>query len=131
MSQRTLLKREVREVKVKLDTEGVARFGVQLAEDLDKREAVEKECTAEVKTIKDEAAATVSQLTENINSARRAITTRSRPEQVEVEDWADHVSGIVSTVRVDTSEIVGTRNMTAEERQVPIDYVGPPPAKET
>lgn len=130
MSLRTKLAREVRPVKVKLDTVEVAGLGVRLAEAMVERDKLDRDNAAEKKALGDEHSAARSEVTKRIDEARDAIVSGSRSEDVEVEDWADHEAGMVSTIRLDTSEVIGTRPMTEAEKQVPIDFVGPPPQGE-
>jgi hypothetical protein len=127
MALRTLLAREPREIRTKLAVDDAAAFGLRLSEALDERDRHDAEVAAAKKEAAEAAAAARSVITARIDEARDAIRSGSRREQVQVEDWAEHESGIVSTIRTDTSEVIGQRPMTEKEKQVPIDFVGPPP----
>lgn len=56
----------------------------------------------------------------------RAIRDRSEMRSVEVRDIHDGRRLAVDTIRLDTGEIIGSRAMTAAERQMPIPDFAPP-----
>lgn len=66
-----------------------------------------------------------SEIAEHGSEARRLariVRERKEDRDIPVRDDFDHAAGVVNTIRVDTSEVVGTRGMTFEERQRPLDF---------
>jgi uncharacterized protein YlxP (DUF503 family) len=57
---------------------------------------------------------------------RDIVANGSEPRQVGVQVIGYHDSQTVSTVRMDTGEILGTRAMTMKERQMPFDFIDAP-----
>jgi hypothetical protein len=129
VSLRTLLKREVREVRTKLVVDETAVLGVRLAEAMVERDKLDRENARQRRELSDAHSTERAEVTERIEQARDSIISGSRPEQVEVEEWAEHESGTVMVVRVDSGEVVGSRSMTEAEKQVPIGFVGPTPGE--
>lgn len=121
MALRTKLAARDHEMMVDLNPEERAENGKQLALALDELDAQQKE----LDTLKAEMKAQANLIHERIGLLRGLVTTGRIRLTVAVVDWADHEKGIVETTRQDTGEVVESRSMTQEERQLPIDMVGP------
>lgn len=127
MSQKTLLVREDRELLTDLPLEERAARGhelAQLLEDLAVQENEQATARAEAKT-------RMQELEARIDAARAIVLSGREKRTVTVEDWAHHDLGLVRSVRGDIDEVYFERAMTDAERQLPLDFVGPPPADAT
>ena len=123
MSQKTLLAREDRELPTKLSQEELVAKGRELAATLDELRAEEDAQSV----IRQEAKARATEISGRVDALRGLVLAQEERRTVTVEDWAHHDEGVVRSIRLDTGEEVHSRAMTDEERQMPIDFVGPPP----
>jgi hypothetical protein len=61
---------------------------------------------------------------DNVERLSSALRLREEERMVQCEDRRDEDKLLIDTVRLDTGEVIGTRPMTAEERQVALPGVG-------
>lgn len=59
----------------------------------------------------------------DIRAVRRVVAAGEEEREVEVVDFYDYDTGNVERVRTDTTEVIQTRVMTAEERQATLSLV--------
>jgi hypothetical protein len=62
----------------------------------------------------------VTIVTAKARELRGIVSSRIEYREVEVAESPDYKRGIVEVIRIDTSEIVRTRQMSSEERQSPL-----------
>lgn len=111
----------VRSMPCKLTEDELLKVGGELAatvQDIESEDRRQADVKAQMK----------SRLTElEARRSRLAITVSRREEHrdVQVEIWHDYQRGIVQDIRRDTGEIVHTRPMTDEERQVKLPIAEP------
>ncbi len=108
-----VLSRVKRSLPSKMTTEGFGLAGVRLATLLQKHGEFELQAKGVRDGLKTQEAAIQGDIDTQANAIRSGVEMR----EVEVEILADYGTGMVSVVRLDTSETITTRKLTDEERQ--------------
>ena len=104
-------------LKCVLNDEELLTIGSQLADEQKKLESYENELTEVRSSFKSRTDASKS----NINRYSNMITSKSEYRTVKCEKIFDYKDGTVKSVRIDTDEILETREMTDEEKQMSLD----------
>ena len=76
-----------------------------------------KDVKAEAKLATSDHRTRINELDKEIETLREQVATGKELRSVSVAEFKDYRKNVVSIVRVDTREVVETREMTADERQ--------------
>lgn len=108
-------------IELHLSADEVLASGEELARTLSEKERVEERRTAAMTGFKEEHA----ELDHVIAKRREEVNTRRRDIWVEVKDRRDDQLCQIDTIRLDTGEIIRSREMTGEERQGTLHGITP------
>ncbi len=100
-------------IELLLSDDEVLASGEELARKLSEKERVEERRKLAASGFKEEH----EDLDYGIAKLREEVNTRRRDIWVEVRDQRTDETCTIATVRIDTGEIIRTREMTSEERQ--------------
>lgn len=113
-------KQETRVLDVKLTREEIEQRSKELAGAIKEHDRVDEDRKAAAATAK----LTIDRLNTQIRQLSRAVELGSEPQEVACEWFADQRRMVMNLVRLDTHEIVSTRSMTNEERQLEFPGAG-------
>ena len=101
----------------KLSEKELARAGKDLADNMDKIEAIEQQ----KKTADDGFKKDIGLLEEVTTTLRGMLKSGAQEREVKCEQITDYRNGEVRIKRLDTGEVYSKRNMTKEESQLPLE----------
>ena len=101
----------------KLSEKELARAGKDLADNMDKIEAIEQQ----KKTADDGFKKDIGLLEEVTTTLRGMLKSGAQEREVKCEQVTDYRNGEVRIKRLDTGEVYSKRNMTKEESQLPLE----------
>ena len=109
----------------KLSEKELARAGKDLADNMDKIEAIEQQ----KKTADDGFKKDIGLLEEVTTTLRGMLKSGTQDREVKCEQITDYRNGEVRVKRLDTGEVYEKRNMTKAEAQLPLDTAKSPAGK--
>lgn len=107
-------------LKVKLADDEVLKFSEDLARSLDEYASLEDE----LETLKANYKSKMTAVEARVTSLKNLVRDKCDFRKVDVEEVFDNKAGTVVKTRLDTHEIIGSRTMTADERQSKLFDVG-------
>lgn len=110
------IEKEERSLKVALTDDELLKFGIELADVQDKSDRLADELTEVKSRFKSE----IDEVDSRINNIASIIRSKYQFRKVECERTLDFKKGIVSIRRMDTMEVIETRDMLDYERQAEI-----------
>ena len=119
--QKAVKKTVVRTLLCELSEKEMAKLGPQLAENMDKIEAIE----AQKKVADDGFKKDIGMLEEVSTKLRNMLRSGGEEREVKCEEVTDYRAGEVRVTRLDTKETFSKRTMTKDEMQLPLDAQKP------
>jgi hypothetical protein len=107
-------KQEIRPLEVKLTREEVEQRAKELARTIKEHDRVDEERKAAAASAK----VKIDELNAQVRKLGRAVELGTEFQDVACEWFADQRRMVMNLVRLDTHEVVSTRSMTSEERQL-------------
>lgn len=104
---------ETKTLRVKLTTEEIIQAGDDLAESLGETAALEDELDGLKKHFKGR----LTEIENKITQQRNKVHDKWEYRKVDCVEVRNNTTGSVISIRMDTEEVIDSRNMTADERQ--------------
>ena len=116
VERKVATEKEERSLKVNLTNDELLAFGIELAD----AEAKKTSLADELQEVKSRYKSEIDEVDSRINNIGGVIRCKYQFRKVECEKTLNFSKGIVSVMRMDTAEIVETREMLDYERQAEI-----------